>query len=1120
MKKFLFAILVFMAFSCSENKETANLNLFELIREDYSGLDFVNRLRESPSQNVLSYEYYYNGAGLAAGDLNGDDLPDLFFISNIEPNALYINRGNLQFEDASSGSSLRGKRGFYTGVSLVDINLDGKLDVYLCKSGRFDNPELRRNELYINQGNNSEGIPQFIESAAAYGLDIPAYSTQASFFDYDRDGDLDMFLINHGIDTYPLAEIPNLKNEKDSLSGAMLYENRETYFYEVSEAAGIENNRLGFGLGIAIGDLNKDLWPDVYVSNDYSGKDHLYINQQDGTFKERIEELTGHTSFYSMGNDMGDVNNDGWLDIINLDMVAADNYGIKTSMSAMNPAQFYNLIEEGQHRQYMYNSLLINNGATKAEKLAQFSDIAQMTGISNTDWSWAPLLFDFDNDGWRDIFISNGIKRNIRNNDAIKLVNEYRKIFQQSKSQDEKSRLIKQMLDAFPYHRKPNFFFQNKNGWNFEDIGQSIGVDSLPTASNGAVYVDLDLDGDLELVINNVDQPAMLFKNNSRENNNGNYIQVKAKGPKSNPFGIGLLVEAWKGKEKKVADMYLSRGYLSSVEPLIHIGLGNWEILDSLKMIWPDGRTQLIPSQKSNKRLIADYEKANIKPKPAPVKSLIFSLKEGIFQEDIQHMENDFDDFERESLLPHKMSQNGPAMAVGDVNGDGRDDFYIGMGIGYPGKMMLQLEGGSFQAIDEAFWSSQKSYEEVVAQFVDIDGDQDLDLLIGNGGNEMPAKSSSYQLRLLLNDGQGHFSKGPQTDINESIGSIAVKDIDQDGDPDFYIGGRQVQGKYPLAANSYILINESKPSKVSMVDKTDELAPFLKDYGMVTDACWADMDGDGFDDLIVVGEWMEPRIHFWEEGKLLPAHEEKGLKEQNGWWYSIEVADMDNDGDLDLIAGNLGMNYKYKASKDAPFEVYANDFDKNGSLDIVLGYQEDKKVFPLRGRECSSNQMPFIKKKFPNYHAFGQATLKDVFGPEKLESSTSYKAYNFAHTYFENQGDRSFRSNSLPIESQVSSINDIFVRDFNQDGIQDILMAGNLYGSEVETPRNDAGIGKLLIGKKGGGFNNIPSFKSGLNIRGEVKKLLPIEVNGQAFILVGKNQGKVELITYTLSSGS
>ena len=1104
-------ILIFITACQADTNPTQPL--FTSLSPQQTGINFTNRLRESPQQNVLTYEYFYNGAGVAVADFNNDEYPDMYFVSNLETNQLYLNQGDFSFRETAAKSAVQGKRGFDTGVTVADVNADGRPDIYLCKSGRFEDADLRRNELYIHQGMDKNGTPKFKEAAAEYGLDIPAYSTQAAFFDYDRDGDLDMFLINHDIDTYSDDEIVARRDARSDVVGEMLFRNDAGRFTEVGQVAGIVNNRLGYGLGLGVGDLNNDGWADVYVSNDYSGKDHLYINQKDGTFKEKIRELTAHTSFYSMGNDIGDINNDGWQDIVNLDMVAQDNYGIKTSMSAMNPNQFAQLVAQGQHHQYMFNTLLLNNGSTGTSD-PYFSDIGQLAGISNTDWSWSPLLFDMDNDGYQDLLVTNGIKRNIRNNDAMKTVRELNARMQADPA--NRARYMQEMLRQFPYHRKPNFFYRNRGDLSFENISKQLGMDSLATASNGTAYADFDLDGDLDLVINNVDASATILKNNSL---NTNYLQIKLNGSRTNPAGLGARVyvrcaDVWQNRE-----MYPTRGYLSAVEPMLHFGLSECAKVDELRVYWHDGRAQHLTEIKGNQRIILDYKNAN---EQADFNFLYKNNFKFINKKIIthRHRENDFNDFKRESLLPHKMSQMGPAMAVGDVNDDGRQDVFVGGAKGFESALYLQKSDGQMSASNEDLWASEKEFEDVAAVFLDADSDSDLDLLVGGGSNEWEAGHEAYFLRFYENTGQGIFRKNETAlpRISVSMGVLSVADFDNDGDVDVFVGGRQIPGRYPYPADSYLLRNDGG----RFTDITEEIAPFLREYGMVTDAIWTDINGDNRADLITVGEWMSPRILMnYSDGFKDETSAE--MASQTGWWNSLAAADFDGDGDMDLVGGNLGLNYKYKASPDAPFEIYTNDFDESGTQDIVLAFSSplpppesstgqaskggniNNEVFPLRGRECSSAQMPFIKTQFPTYDAFGKATLSEVYSTPKLEKSVHYSARNFASSYFENDGQGEFNIKNLPQLAQVSSINDIFVKDFDSDGHLDLLVAGNLYDSEVETPRNDASIGLLLRGDGKGNFGAVPASESGVRIIGEVRCLLPFKDG----VLVGRNNEEV-----------
>ncbi len=1105
--------VLILLLSCSKDEQVkkselvVNENsqeLFSALGIDDTGLIFKNNLKESTTMNWLYYEYFYNGAGVAVADFNNDGLQDVYFISNLSTNKLFLNTGGLQFKNVSVRANAQGKKGFHTGVTIVDINNDGLKDIYLLNSGRFETDEPLRNELLINMGVNDKNVPIFKEKAKEYGLDLPHHSTQASFFDYDKDGDLDMFLINHNIDDYPIEDITKVMKNKSDKIGEKLYRNDNGKYTDITEEAGIISNNIGFGLGVAIGDVNNDGWPDVYTSNDYYEKDHLYLNNQDGTFRETSLKSFNHMPTFSMGNDIADINNDGLLDIISLDMMAEDNYGQKASMSAMNPENFQSIKNLGLHNQYMYNALQLNNGVIQNTSVPVFSEISQLASMSATDWSWAPLLFDMNNDGYRDVFISNGIKRDIRNNDFL-IYSE--KKYQESLNNSAVSLddYVADLLDNMPVRKKKNHFYLNGKDLTFSKID----MEHPATFSNGAAYADFDNDGDLDIIVNNVDDFPILYRNNQVGNS---FVSIRLKGTIENKDAIGARVELTTNEQTLIAENYFTRGYQSAMAVPIHFGLDDAKKVKSLKVIWPDGKSQSIFDVDVNKEITISYEptenmKVNSSKNEFQFKNITKSVGNLV-----KHTENTFDDFKRESLLPHKMSEEGPALAVGDVNLDGLDDFYIGGAKGFTGKLYIQDTNGKFQVSNLALFTKEKAYEDVDASFFDADSDGDLDLYVVSGSNEYELESIYYQDRLYLNE-NGIFTKAikPFKNVPAVSGSIVKPyDFDQDGDVDLFVGGRQAPGRYPFSGTSLLLRNDSNKEGIQFTRIESEN---LNEFGMVTDAKWADIDGDKIKDLVVVGEWMPVKILKNKKGVFSDITNKAGLSEETGWWFSVDAADYDNDGDIDLIAGNLGLNSKYKASLEEPFEIYTKDFDKTGTLDIVLGYHQEGKLFPLRGRQCSSEQMPFLKNKFKNYHEFASAELVQVYGEENMKTALHYKATSFATSYFENNGDGTFKIRQLPIEAQITSVTKIMSEDINQDGNLDVLLFGNIYGFEVETPRQDAGYGLYLEGDGTGGFNPKVSYKSGLYVQGAVTDVKRIRLKDDVkAIVITKNNDYLQFV--------
>ncbi len=1096
--------------------------LFTILKPEQTGLNFTNKINEDRNLNGILYEYLYNGGGVAVADFNGDGLQDIYFVANLESNRLYLNQEKLNFKDISTISKTTGRGGFPTGVTVVDINSDGRMDIYVCKSGKFSNPDDRRNELYVNQGNDSNGIPIFKEMAKSYGLDLPHFSTQAAFFDYDRDNDLDLFLINHGTKPYSDDVMPELKHKKSSLQSSRLFDNKNGFYEDVSEQSGIINNSISFGLGLAIGDLNNDGWPDILVGHDYSEKDHLYLNRKDGTFEEVIQRATTHISFFSMGNDIADLNNDGWLDFMSLDMMSDNNYDIKTSMSGMNPERFYELTKKGLHHQYMFNALQLNNGVENVEHgIPLFSDVSQMYGVSSTDWSWGPLIFDMDNDGWKDIFVSNGIKRDLRNNDFVNYKKErFDEFFgshgQQTYVSKQRARdFTIELVQKMPRRKKPNYFFKNKTGFGFEKLNEQW-VKYLKTNSNGAAFADFDNDGDLDIVVNNMGDPALFYKNNTSEFGSNNYLKLSLKGPRGNENAIGARVILENENLVQIQENHPTRGFQSASNNHIHFGLGNVNEIERLKIIWPDGRESFLSNIKANQSLEVDYN-SSLDRTPngiAKARKTFYDMTDQS-KLDFLHKENEFDDFARESLLPHRMSQMGPALTVGDVNGDSLEDIFIGGAKGQSSRLYWQEPNGSFREETHSCFIHDADYEDTAALFFDADADGDEDLYVVSGGNEVGHFSDELNDRFYQNN-NGVFKKVEGIPYLGLSGScVKACDYDLDGDLDLFIGGRQKPGNYPEPVSSHILRNNSANGQIKFEDITLEVAKPLLNIGMVTDAIWIHADEDRWPDLLLVGEWMSPRLLRNQKGHFFDATEQSGLASKTGWWFSLASADFDGDGDEDVLAGNLGLNYKYKASPEEPFEIYQMDFDANGTKDIILGFHEQGSLYPLRGRECSSNQIPSIKDRYKNYHQFAQATLTDVYGRQNLEGALHYKVNTFTTSYFKNNGDGTFQIRPIGHSTQISSVNTLNIDDFDNDGNLDVVVAGNWFVSEVETPRNDASCGLFLKGNGKGEFLEIPAHESGLYIKGDtrVSDMLTLK-NGKKAIVLGKNNGPVQLISY------
>tara|TARA_R110001583_G_scaffold335_2_gene3027 strand:- start:9692 stop:12982 length:3291 start_codon:yes stop_codon:yes gene_type:complete len=1085
-------VIVLMLFlSCQNKNKNNSTSIFKKLEATSTNITFSNNIVENDSLNYFNYTSIYSGAGVSVGDINNDGLVDLFFTGNQSENKLYLNKGNIQFEDITKKAGIAGDKRWYTGTTMADVNGDGYLDIYCAVSGIF---ETTKNQLFINNKDNT-----FTEMAKEYGIDDIANSTQGTFFDYDNDGDLDLYVANYPISNvnssnleykYRMQTVTNRESDK-------LFRNDGTFFTNVSKEAGVKS--YGFSYAVTAADINNDGWQDLYISNDYSIPDYFYLNNGDGTFKEVLKEATSQTGFYGMGVDISDFNNDGNLDIFQAEMDANNNRRQKANMASMNPKLFWETVLSGFHYQYMHNVMQLNSGV-QINEIPQFSNISRLTGTSSTDWSWGPLFADFDNDGNKDLFITNGIRREINNRDFF---NTYSKNDTSNLSSLQKSLLI-------PSEKISNVIFKNNGNLNFEKANETWGIND-EVFSNGLVYADLDNDGDLEIITNNVDDVVSIFENTSSTTNN--YLAVSFNGTSANKFGLGNRVFITVDGETQLQELTLTRGFQSSVAPILHFGIGKSKVINEVKIVWTDGKIQNLANVDANQHLKINYSDAEFKKEEKEQYTPLFKTTLNKNLPNHKHVENEYDDFMDQVLLPHKMSSFGPAIAVGDVNKDGLDDFYIGGSFDYSGKLYLQTQNG-FEIQEKNDFEKDKFSEDIGALFFDADMDGDLDLYVVSGGYEFAPKSKFLQDRIYLNNGLGEFSKNKNAlpTMLTSGSHVFAADFDKDGKKDLLVLGRQVPGQYPMPATSNILLNKSTKNNVLFENATEKIAKEFINLGMATNAVVTDFNNDSWPDIIIVGEWMPIKVFKNEKGNFVDVSNSIGLNtDTTGWWWSIQKGDFDKDGDDDYIVGNNGLNYKYKATENATFDIYVNDFDNNNQKDIVLSYYSEGEKYPVRGRSCSSQQVPSIKQKFKNYESFSEATLVDVYSKQSLEAALHYQVKSFASIYLENKKGK-FIVHQLPVQAQFSSINQILVNDYNSDGNLDFLVAGNLYESEIETPRNDAGFGYYFEGGGKGNFSAIPPTKSGLFIPGDVKDLTKITINGENYLIAVKNNDYIQFV--------
>lgn len=1090
------AVLFNLIFLFSTYWVTAqNVPLFESLSPQKTGVTFKNTLTESPKANVLTYEYFYNGGGVATGDINNDGLEDIYFTGNMKANALYINQGNFKFKEIAASAGVDCKAGWKTGVSMADVNGDGLLDIYVCFSGK-GNPENRRNKLFINNGNLT-----FSEKAADFGLNDPGHSTHASFFDYDKDGDLDMYLLNHNVVVIREFEYAKAKQTRDPYAGDKLFRNDNGRFTDVSEAAGIKGNPLGFGLGLSIADINKDGWLDIYVSNDYVEPDYVYINNRNGTFTDQMTEYMQHISYFSMGCDVNDVNNDEWPDIFTVDMLPEDNKRQKLLYGPENYEHYALMVQNGFYFQNMRNMLHINNGN------GTYSEIGQFAGISKTDWSWAPLFADYDNDGWKDLFITNGYFRDYTNRDFLKYKGDY--YFNQLKAHEKADtfHLITSMSSTAVH----DYMYRNNGDLTFSDKSTEWGFKD-DNFSNGASYADLDNDGDLDLIVSHQNATASVFKNQTRERSPElNYLQIKLKGLGLNTRAIGSKLRIYTGGNVQYIEQIPTRGFQSSVSDRVHVGLGSNTVVDSLKVTWLSGKETILRSVKVNQLLtIIEGDHDQTQESALKVKPPLFVKAQPPVT--FGHAEPGHNDFKRQPLLMTMLTNCGPVIATGDVNGDGLPDLFAGGAQESPGKLFIQSSSGEFMPSED--FKSQIACTDADAIFFDADSDKDLDLYIVSGGyNDYEENDKFLQDRLFINDGSGKMALATDKlpEMRSSKSCVAAADYDHDGDIDLFVGGRVIPGKYPVAPESFLLKNTA--GKFS--SEAHNVAPGLSAVGMVTDGLWTDVNGDHWEDLVVTGEFMAIEVFLNLEGKKFERSTasvfEKPLK---GLWTALIAQDFDNDGDEDLIAGNLGLNTQLRASVSQPLSLVYKDFDNNGSVDPIITHYIQGVSYPFASRDELLDQFYGLRSKYTNYASYANAQLSAVFTPAQLKDATVLETTTLESVYLENKKGK-FYHRSLPAQAQFSPLYAIEAKDVNKDGNLDIITAGNQSWIRIRIGVVDANFGQVFEGDGKGNFTYVPQGSSGLKIIGDARSMKMLDVKGSTYLLIGVNN--VGIDTYKMN---
>lgn len=1083
MKRFLLITIVLHALSMGSYAQKG----FRSLPDSVTNISFSNNVQESPDLNIITYEYFYNGGGVALADFNNDGLVDIYLTANLLPNKLYLNKGNWRFEDITEKAGVAGKKGWKTGASVADVNGDGYADIYVCYSGPVERG-ARTNQLFINNGNLG-----FSEEAARMGVADSGYTTQAAFFDYDHDNDLDLFVLNHNNKSFRNFDAAFVKKMTDADAGDRLYRNDNNVFKNVTAEAGIISNPLGYGLGLAISDVNSDGWPDIYVSNDYVEEDYLYINNHDGTFSDKLKEQFGHLSNFSMGNDIADINNDGLPDIFTVDMLPADNKRQKLLYMPDNYELYENTLRSGFYHQLMRNMLQLNNGD------GTFSEIGQLSGVFCTDWSWGALFADFNNDGNKDLFVSNGYGRDMTNRDFVKFYANERLKYQKGETSSNMFR----MLTGIPITPLRDYLFINTGDLQFRDSSSAYGFDE-PLLSHGCAYADMDNDGDLDLVVNHLNAPVGIYRNMLTESGRpGNYLSVNIRMPGRNRYAIGAKMDVYTPSGRISQENYSVRGFQSSALTSIHLGLPTARI-DSLIIYWPDGsRQKLVSGLRANRTLDISYSPQATKPLPVAVSSL-FHKSAASFP---PHVEPETNDFKLQPLMPGMISYAGPKLVKADIDGDRLDDIFMPGTKAQKAKMLMQTPQGKFIEVKQPAFEEDEGFEDAAALFFDADNDGDKDLYVVSGGYAV-VDDKELQDRLYINDRGTFVKKSSALPAEKSSGScVTAADIDGDGDIDLFVGGRVVPGQYPVAPESFVLLNDGRGN---FVNGTQKIAPDLQFIGMVTDAVFEDLNNDKKPELVICGEWMKIHVFRIDGGKLIDVSTQYFDKDYTGWWNCLRLADIDGDGDSDLVAGNWGTNSPIHVSPQEPATLYYNDFDDNGSIDPLICYYIQGKEFPMASRDEITDQMTSLRQRFPTYDSYSEATIKDVLTAEQLSNARRLSASYFETMFFENRNGK-FVADKLPVEADFSPVYAIGTGDFNKDGKRDLLLAGNTDKSRIKIGRIDANYGVVLLGDGKGGFHYAPQRESGLSVKGCVRSVVELPgPSGGALIFGINNEGLVK----------